>query len=152
MVHRTDVVALQHTLAVITLMAMSILGTSGGAQCRPCRSALKHGDRMPKYLFLQRSVPGPAQMQDMYAAFNAWKEKFKDRILDRGGPVTPGRTIVTASGATDGPFPEAKEIVGGFMIVSAASLELALEVARESPPVMMGSSVEVREIREVPSA
>jgi len=110
---------------------------------------------MPKYLFLQRSVPGqsqrssPAQMQEMYAAFNAWKEKFKDRILDMGGPLKPGGKVVTASGATDGPFVEAKEIVGGYMLVSAESFEHALEVARESPPVTMpGSSVEVREIRE----
>jgi hypothetical protein len=113
---------------------------------------------MPKYLFLQRSAPGqsqqpsPAQMQEMYAAFNAWKEKFKDRILDMGAPLKPGGTVVTASGATDGPFVEAKEIVGGYMLVSAESLEQALEVARESPPVIMpGSSVEVREIRETES-
>jgi hypothetical protein len=91
-------------------------------------------------------------MQDMYAAFNAWKDKFKDRILDMGAPLTPARTVVTASGATDGPFIEAKEVVGGYMIVSADSLERALEVARESPPVMMGSSVEVREIRDMASS
>lgn len=114
---------------------------------------------MPKYLFLQRSVPGPsaqrpspAQMQEMYAAFNTWKDKFKDRILDMGAPLAPGGTRVTASGATDGPSIEAKEIVGGYMIVSAETLEQALEVARESPPVMMGSSVEVREIRDVPTS
>ena len=42
---------------------------------------------------------------------------------------------------------EAKEVVGGFMIVSAASLEEAIQVARECPGVIMpGSSVEVREI------
>ena len=114
---------------------------------------------MPKYLFLQRSLPGkrtqppsPAQMQEMYAAFNAWKEKFKDRILDMGAPLTPEGRVVTTSGATDGPFAETKEIVGGYMIVSAESIEQALEVARESPPVVMGSSVEVREIQEVPSS
>jgi hypothetical protein len=90
---------------------------------------------MPKYLFLQRSAPGqsqrpsPAQMQEMFAAFNAWKEKFKDRILDMGGQLKPGGTIVWASGATDGPFVEVKEIVGGYMFVSAESLEHALEVA-----------------------
>ena len=110
---------------------------------------------MPKYLFLQRSVPGqsqrpsPAQMQDMYAAFNAWKEKFKDRILDMGAPLTSARTIVATAGTTDGPFVESKEVVGGYMIVTAENLEQALEVARESPPVMMGSTVEVREIREM---
>ena len=42
---------------------------------------------------------------------------------------------------------EAKEVVGGFMIVSAENLEEATEVARECPGVVMpGSSVEVREI------
>jgi hypothetical protein len=114
---------------------------------------------MPKYLFLQRSVPvkreppSPAQMQDMYAAFNAWKEKFKENILDMGGQLTPGGKVVTTSGATDGPFVEAKEIVGGYMLVSAESFDRALEVARESPGVMMpGSSVEIREIREMASS
>ena len=55
------------------------------------RPAQNQGVDMPKYLFLQRSVPvkreppSPAQMQEMYAAFNAWKEKFKENILDMGG-------------------------------------------------------------------
>jgi hypothetical protein len=106
-----------------------------------------------KYLFIHRSIPGkreppsPAQLQEMYAAFNAWKEKFKDNIVDMGGQLKPGGKIVTASGITDGPFIEVKELVGGFMIVAAESYERALEVARESPGVMMpGSSVEIREI------
>jgi hypothetical protein len=108
-----------------------------------------------KYLFLQRSLPGkreqpsPAQMQEMYATFNAWKEKFKDNILDMGGKLKPGGKVLTASGATDGPFVESKEIVGGYMLVSAESFERALEVARECPGVLMpGSSVEVREVAE----
>jgi hypothetical protein len=42
---------------------------------------------------------------------------------------------------------EAKEVIGGFMIVSAESMEEAIEVVRQSPGVWMpGSSVEVREI------
>lgn len=106
-----------------------------------------------KYLFIQRSPPGkqeppsPAQMQEMYAAFNAWMERFKVNILDMGGKLKSGGKIVTASGVTDGPFIEAKEIVGGYMLVVADSLERAIEVARESPGVLApGSSVEVREI------
>jgi hypothetical protein len=88
-------------------------------------------------------------MQEMFTSFSAWKEKFNDRILDMGGQLKPGGTVVIASGAVDGPFVEAKEIVGGYMFVSAESLEQAIEVAKESPGVMMpGSSVEVREIRE----
>lgn len=109
---------------------------------------------MPKYLFLQRSLPGkpqqqpsPAQMQEMYAAFSAWKDKFKENILDMGGKLKPGGKVVSVSGATDGPFVEAKEIVGGYMLVSAESFDRALEVARECPGVIMpGSSVEIREV------
>ena len=109
---------------------------------------------MPKYLCIQRSQPGegkrekpsPAQMQEMYAVFNAWKDKFRQNIVDMGGRLGGGK-VVTSEGATDGPFVEAKEVVGGFMIISAASLEEAVQVARECPGVVMpGSSVEVREI------
>jgi hypothetical protein len=108
---------------------------------------------MPKYLCIQRSQPGgkreklsPAQMQEMYAIFNAWKDKFRQNIVDMGGRLGGGK-VVTSEGATDGPFVEAKEVVGGFMIISAASLEEAMQVARECPGVVMpGSSVEVREI------
>ena len=105
-----------------------------------------------KYLLLQRSRPGhqqqpsPAQMQDMYAGFNAWKEKFKERILDMGGKLTPAGKVVTTAGATDGPFVEVKEIVGGFMFVSADNIEQAIEVAREMPMLMPGSSIEIREV------
>ena len=110
---------------------------------------------MPKqnYLCIQRSQPGgkrdkpsPAQMEQMYAKFNAWKERFQKNIVDMGGRLGGG-SIVTSESATDGPFVEAKEIIGGFMIVSADSLAQAIEVARECPGVVMpGSSVEVREI------
>ena len=82
----------------------------------------------------------------MYAVFNAWKEKFQKNIVDMGGKLGGGR-VVTSEGATDGPFVEAKEVVGGFMIVSADNVEEATEVARQCPGVVMpGSSVEAREI------
>ena len=105
-----------------------------------------------KYLCIQRSQPGkgerpsPAQMEKMYAKFNAWRENFQENIVDIGGKLGAGK-IVTSGGATDGPFVEAKEVIGGYMIVSAESMEQAVEVARQSPGVAMpGSSVEVREI------
>jgi hypothetical protein len=85
-------------------------------------------------------------MQDMYAAFNAWKEKFKDNILDMGGKLMPGGRVVTTSGATDGPFVEAKEVVGGYMFVSAESFDRALDIAKEMPMLTPGSSIEIREV------
>lgn len=90
-------------------------------------------------------TPSPAQMEEMFAKFNAWKEKYKDNIVDMGGKLGEGKVVTTES-ATDGPFIEAKEVVGGYMIVSAESMDEAVEVARQSPGVYPGSSVEVREI------
>lgn len=106
-----------------------------------------------KYLVFLRNVPGkqepasPVQMQEMYVAFNAWKLKFKDNIVDMGGRLKPGGKIVTASGVTDGPFAEAKEVVGGYMVVAAENADRAVEIARECPGVVRpGSTVEIREI------
>ena len=49
---------------------------------------------MPNYLCMQRSLPGgadsgekpsPTQMQEMYAQFKDWSEKFKENLVDMGG-------------------------------------------------------------------
>ena len=106
-----------------------------------------------KYLVLLRSQPGqgqapsPEQMQKMYAAFNAWKEKYKNEILDMGGKLKPEGKVVRTSGVADGPFVEAKEIVGGFMIVGAEDYDGAVRVASECPAVLApGTSLEIREM------
>ena len=108
---------------------------------------------MPKYLCMQRNLPGgdgakpsPAQMQEMYAKFGAWQAKFKNNLFDMGGKLGTGRLVTTES-AADGPFVEVKELIGGYMIVSAESLEEAIEVARGCPGLVRpGSGVEVIEI------
>ena len=88
-----------------------------------------------------------AKMEEMYAAFTAWREKFKDNIVDMGGKLGGG-AHVTEGGVSDGPFVEAKEVVGGFMILSADTLEQAVEIARGIPGVISAhSSLELREIQ-----
>ena len=110
---------------------------------------------MPNYLCIQRSLPGgadsgekpsPTQMQEMYAQFKDWSEKFKDNLVDMGGKLGTGK-LVTAEPASDGPFVEVKELVGGYMIVSAENLDGAIEVASACPGLVRpGSGVEVIEI------
>jgi hypothetical protein len=110
---------------------------------------------MPKYLCLQQRLPGgeggtkpsPAQMQEMYAQFSAWQEKFANNLVDMGGRLGAGK-LVTPDPAPDGPFVEVKELVGGYMIVSAESLDEAITVARGCPGLVgPGSGVTVVEIR-----
>lgn len=118
--------------------------------------AERHSVATRKYLLMQRGAvdapkpsesASPAQMQEMYAAFNAWKEKFKDNIVEMGGRLAPGGKVLTVSGVMDGPLVEAKEIVGGYMVVAAESVDRALEVAAGCPGLIRpGSSCEVREI------
>jgi hypothetical protein len=49
--------------------------------------------------------------------------------------------------ATDGPFAETKEQLGGFYLIDARDLNGAIQVASRIPSARMGS-VEVRPIRE----
>ena len=73
-----------------------------------------------KYLCIQRSQggkcvqPSPNDMEKMFAVFNAWKEKFQENLVDIGGKLHEGGKLVTAEGATDGPFVETKELIGGL--------------------------------------
>ena len=85
------------------------------------------------------------QMQQMLATWNAWKEKFKDHIVDWGDKLRPGGKIVSGASVSDGPFVEAKEIIGGFMIVAADSLEDAIAIA-QAMPTGPGARIEVREL------
>ena len=108
-----------------------------------------------KYLCIYRSAPGatsqnkpsPAQMQEMFASFNGWKEKFKANILDIGSKLKASGKVVTAAGITDGPFAEAKEIVAGFMIIAADDYDGAVAVVKAMPTMQMpGACVEIREM------
>jgi hypothetical protein len=110
---------------------------------------------MPKYLCLQRNLsreghasekPSPAEMQAIYAKFNEWREKFQKNLTDMGGRLGAGR-LVTSQPAPDGPLVEVKELVGGYMIVTATNIEEAIDVARQCPGLVRpGSGVEVIEI------
>lgn len=109
---------------------------------------------MPKYLCVQRNLsgghgekPSPAMLQEMYAKFGAWQERFKKNLVDMGGKLGVGKLVTEP--AADGPFVEVKELIGGYMIVSAENLEGAIEVARACPGLVRpGSGVEVIEIHQ----
>ena len=49
---------------------------------------------------------------------------------------------------TDGPFVEAKEHLGGYLLVDVDDLDAALEIAAKVPAARMGGAVEVRPLVE----
>jgi hypothetical protein len=85
-------------------------------------------------------------MQKMYEAFQAWQSKFGAQIVDLGGRLGDGR-LVSSAPVIDGALVEIKELIGGYMIVSAKNLDEAAEIARGCPGLVgPGSGVEVIEI------
>jgi len=78
-------------------------------------------------------------------------------IFLAGDPLLPTGTATTVrmrNGkvvATDGPFAETKEQLGGYSIVEVKSLDEALAIAADYPLLRVGGhSIEVRPIRELP--
>jgi hypothetical protein len=111
------------------------------------------------YLFVFRYPvdgpdPTPEEMEKIFGKWMAWMKGMKakgqyvggDR-LDDGGKVVRNPRGATV---TDGPFAEAKEIVGGYIIVTAASLAAAAEIAKGCPGLENGTIVEVRPIEPLP--
>jgi len=65
--------------------------------------------------------------------------------------VSTARSVRVRNGrltATDGPFAEAKEVLGGFNIIEAADMDEAVKIASEFPWVRTGC-VEVRPVRDI---
>lgn len=125
-----------------------------GVQYRCCTSQ-ETAMATQKYLFIYRNPaepamqqePSPAEMQQLYAQWTAWKDKFKDEIVDLGDGLKPGGKLVRAGATTDGPLVESKEVLGGYSIVQAHSLARAVEISKSCPVLgMPGTSVEVREM------
>ncbi len=112
---------------------------------------------MPQYMLLLHEDPAvfagvaPAEMQAIILKYRAWYEKLaKEGRLAGGNKLQDGtgRSLRTANGrikVTDGPYTEAKEIIGGFFMISASGYEEAETIARECPHIEYGV-VEVREV------
>ncbi len=96
--------------------------------------------------------PSASQMDEMFAKFQSWQEKFADNISDMGGKLGEGKVLNSNNGIIDGPFVEVKEIIGGYMMLKAENIDEALQVARECPPIadsLAGTSTASIELREV---
>jgi hypothetical protein len=107
-----------------------------------------------KFLFIYRrpanqndAPPSPEEMQKSMASWYAWRDRYKSQIVSFGDGLKPEGRVLTTASVTDGPYVEAKEVVGGFSIVAAPGYEAALEVARACPFLHMpGARIEVREM------
>ncbi len=108
---------------------------------------------MKEYLLLFRSgveirSASPEQLQAVMTKWQTWLGKLENEKRIVGGQrLVPGGKVLTGpkKNAVDGPFSEGKEVIGGFQIIRAKSLDDAVETARECPVFEFGGSVEIRE-------
>jgi hypothetical protein len=78
----------------------------------------------------------------------AWIEGLqREGKIAAGLPLQEGGKFVSGPGGrtvTDGPFPESKEAIGGFIQVNVPTMEEAVEIARANPLLEYGLIIEVR--------
>jgi hypothetical protein len=107
---------------------------------------------MAKFLFVYRDPveprpqPSPEEMQQFLALWGQWFEKFPGAIVDGGDALQPTGRVVKPDGiVSDGPYVEAKEMLGGYSVIEAPDYDRAVAIAKDCPIAMVGGAVEIRE-------
>src|ERR1700750_1508416 len=100
----------------------------------------------------ETAAPGTMPPADAVAAMMKYNEALKNAgvliALDGLHPPSTGARVSFAGGkplVTDGPFTEAKEVLGGYWMINVASREEAIAWASKCP----ASENEIIEIRQV---
>ena len=100
---------------------------------------------MAKFMLILHNTPGlwqnlsPVEMQQKVARYQAWADKIRssgrfvgsEKLGEEGGRLLTrekGRVNIV-----DGPFTEAKEVVGGYFVFRAANYQEAIEWTRDCP-------------------
>ena len=116
---------------------------------------------MPQYMLLLYDDPkgveifrnmGPAEIQAAIAQYRAWGDRLRSdgllvashKLADEGGKRVErdGQKVRV----TDGPFTEAKEVLGGYYTITASSYQDAIDRALHDCPHLEHGSVVIREI------
>lgn len=111
---------------------------------------------MSDFTFLYRGRDTNASPEQMQKTMEKWRAWFKDlgekgHLKDIGHPLERTGKVVKGKqkSVTDGPFAEAKDVVGGFSLIQARDLNQALELSKDCPILDVGGSVEVRQIQVI---
>ena len=105
------------------------------------------------YTLGDESVPLPPPTPELYTEMGAFMEEAtkSGALLATGGfgPSALGARVSLADGAftvTDGPFTEAKELIGGWALVEAASKDEAIVWAKRFLTIVGGGESRIRQV------
>lgn len=102
---------------------------------------------MPNYIFAYHGGKKPETPEagaKQMAAWKAWIADLGDAMVNPGTPVGLSKTVA-ADGVTDGGGPNP---LAGFSVVTAETMDAALEMAKSCPFLDMGT-IEVAEMMEM---
>ena len=95
---------------------------------------------MNQFLIIVRgsdhATASPEKMQQRLAAFGEWVQKILGDRYVSGAPLEDADARLLTSKtqiATDGPFMESKEMISGYMVINADSIEQATEFTKACP-------------------
>jgi hypothetical protein len=93
----------------------------------------------------------PSELQAHVEKWYVWSDELaRQGRRNAGTPLdNPGATVQGHERVvTDGPYAESKDLVTGSLVIEAASLEDAIDVARTCPTYEFDGSVEVRPVQD----
>jgi hypothetical protein len=99
------------------------------------------------------SQMSPADIEAVIAEYMAWSNNLAaqgkirggEKLCDEGGRHLRG--FGDEFRVTDGPFVEAKEVIGGYFAIEAADYDEAVRLSSDCPHLKYGGWVELREIQ-----
>ncbi len=108
---------------------------------------------MASFMFLFRGgldpqTASPEEMQQNMHKWMSWVDDLKKKGVYKAGEalLPSGKSLHKNQVVTDGPYAESKEMIGGFFIVEAADIDAAISMAADCPDLVLGGSVEVRDV------
>ncbi|MES2791911.1 MAG: YciI family protein [Planctomycetota bacterium] len=105
-----------------------------------------------EYLVISRGQwdtdASPEEIQNAIDQFYVWLSQLVDEGKMKTGQrlASEGVTVSRKNGLTDGPFGEAKEVIGGYWFIVANSLAEAGKIAAGNPCLKCGLFYEIRPI------
>jgi hypothetical protein len=103
---------------------------------------------MANFLLIYHGGSEPTSAEEgerVMAAWTGWFGRLGAAVVDGGQPIAGVRTVNPNGNVSDG----ASNAATGYSILSAASLDAAVELAKGCPHLASGGSVEVAETNPI---
>ena len=111
---------------------------------------------MSEFVYLYRGGNPDRSPEGMQKTMQKWMTWLSDlgakgHIKDQGQPLDRTGKLVKGKQktVTDGPFAEAKDVVGGYTLVLARDLDQAVELSKGCPILEVDGAVEVRPVMKM---